>query len=203
MITPNLGINRSLADALFTRTQQRVFRLLFGQPDRSFYSSEIIRHAGAGSGAVQRELERLEASELVNVHRSGRQKYYQANPASPLFSELTSIVSKTVGLADPIRRALAPLAGKIDAAFVFGSVAKGSDRAGSDIDMMIITSGLSYGELFAALEPATKALGRTINPTVYSPAEFRARMKKGNAFLTKVMAQPRLTILGSEADLGA
>lgn len=200
MIQPNLGMKPSLVDALFTKTQQRVFRLIFGQPDQSFYSAEIIKQAGAGSGAVQRELERLEATGLVDVHRRGRQKYYQANPTSPLFDELTSIVSKTVGVVDPLRKALNPIAPKILAAFVFGSVAKGSDHAASDIDLMIISDQLTYGEIFAALEPAAKSLGRPINPTVYSSAEFRTRMKKGNAFLTKVMAQPRIWVIGSEAE---
>lgn len=101
MIQPNLGMKRSLADALFSRTQQRVFRLLFGHPDRSFYSAEIIKDAGAGSGSVQRELERLEASGLVDVHRRGRQKYYQANPRSPLFHELTAIVEKILPGRNP------------------------------------------------------------------------------------------------------
>lgn len=203
MIQPNLGMKRSLADALFSRTQQRVFRLLFGHPDRSFYSAEIIKDADAGSGSVQRELARLEASGLIDVHRRGRQKYYQANPQSPLFDELTGIVSKTVGLVDPLRKALDPLAPSIRAAFVFGSVAKGSDRAASDIDLLIVSDDLSYGEIFEALEPAARMLGRAVNPTVYSSAEFQTRMKKGNAFLTKVMAQPRIWVVGSEAEVVA
>jgi len=201
MIQPTLGMKRSLADALFSRTQQRVLRLLFGQPDRSFYSAEIIKQAGAGSGGVQRELARLEASGLVAVHRSGRQKHFQANPHSPLFVELTAIIRKTVGVAEPIRDALRPLATKINKAFVFGSVAKGTDRANSDIDLMVISDKLTYGEIFAALEPVGKTLGRSVNPTVYSSTDFRLRMKRGNAFLTKVMAQPRIWVIGSEADV--
>ena len=118
----------SLADALFSTTQQRVLGLLFGQPDRSFYATELISLAGSGSGAVQRELARLEQSGLVAVHRIGTQKHYQANPDSPLYSELQGIARKTVGLAEPLRDALAPFAGKIIAAFVYGSVAKRQDR---------------------------------------------------------------------------
>src|SRR5688572_15305175 len=119
----------SLADALFSTTQQRVLGLLFGQPDRSFYATELIAQAGAGSGAVQRELARLEQSGLVTVRRVGTQKHYQANPASPLFDELCGIARKTIGLAEPLRQALAPLTAAIDAAFVFGSVAKKQDTA--------------------------------------------------------------------------
>lgn len=203
MIKPNMGMKRSLADALFSKTQQRVFRLLFGQPDRSFYSAEIIKLAGAGSGSVQRELARLEASGLVVIHRHGRQKHFQANAHSPLFHELSGIVRKTVGVAEPLRDALARLGPRIHAAFVFGSVAKDTDRAGSDIDLMVISDQVSYGEVFAALEPAGAALGRPVNPTVYSSAELRMRIKKGNAFVTKVMSQPRIWVMGSEADVVA
>ena len=129
----------SLADALFTNTQQRVLGLLFGQPDRSYYATEIISLAGSGSGAVQRELARLEQSGLVTMRRIGTQKHYQANPASPLYSELCSIAMKTVGLAEPLREALAPLAEKIIAAFVYGSIAKRADTSTSDIDLMIVS----------------------------------------------------------------
>ena len=139
---PNMGTLRkraarktSLADALFSATQQRVLGFLFGQPDRSFYATELIGLVGAGSGAVQRELARLQKSGLVTVSRLGTQKHYQANPQSPIFEELRDITQKTVGLAQPLREALAPLAPRITAAFVFGSVAKRSDTAASDIDV--------------------------------------------------------------------
>jgi hypothetical protein len=129
MIVPILGAQpssrgstqKSLADALLTKTQQRVLRVLFGQPDRSFYASELIRDAGTGSGAAQRELARLEESGLVVTRRIGNQKHYQANAASPLYSELRNIVLKTVGLAEPLRDALKPVASDIRAAFVYGS----------------------------------------------------------------------------------
>ncbi len=125
---------QSLAGALFSSTQLRLLALLFGQPERSFYTSEIIDHVGAGSGAVQRQLERLTAAGLVNVSRVGRQTHYQANADSPIFAELCSIVQKTVGVAEPLRAAIAPLADRLDFALIYGSVAKGTDRADSDID---------------------------------------------------------------------
>lgn len=178
-----------------------MFRLLFGQPERSFYASELIKQAGTGSGAAQRELIKLEESGLTTVHRVGRQKHYQANPNSPLFTELRSIVSKTVALAEPIREALAPLAPKIRATFIYGSVAKDTDRAQSDIDLMVISDQLTYGEVFGALEAAGRAIGRPINPTLYSRVEFAARIKKGNAFVTRVIAQPRIWVIGSDHDL--
>src|SRR5439155_21762134 len=141
MMVPRLGAKTasrrtarpSLADALFTKTQQRVMRVLFGQPERSFYASELIRDAGTGSGAAQRELARLEGSGLIVTRRIGNQKHYQANATSPLFSELRNIVLKTVGLAEPLRDALKPVAADIRAAFVYGSVAKATDQGASDI----------------------------------------------------------------------
>lgn len=192
---------RSLADALFTKTQQRVMRVLFGQPERSFYASELIRDAGTGSGAAQRELARLEGSGLIVARRVGHQKHYQANAASPLFSELRSIVLKTVGLAEPLRGALKPLSSAIRAAFVYGSVAKATDQAASDIDLMIISDSLTYGELFGAIERVTRTVGRKVNPTVYTVAEFSKRARTENAFVTRVLEQPKLWVIGSDDDL--
>ena len=194
---------RSLADTLFTKTQQRVLGLLFGQPDRSFYASELIRRAGTGSGAAQRELARLESGGLITGRRVGQQKHYQANPTSPLFSELRGIVLKTVGLAEPIRTALGSLARRIRAAFVYGSVAKEGDRADSDIDLLVISDSLTYGEVFEALESAGRAVGRPISPTVYSVAEWTKRARAKNAFVTRILAQPKVWIIGAEHDIPA
>jgi predicted nucleotidyltransferase len=194
---------KGLGGAIFTRTQQRVLGLLFGESGRSFYASEIIRRAGAGSGAVQRELARLEAAGLITVRRVGSQKHLQANSDSPIFSELRSIIEKTVGLADPIRRALDPIAKKISAAFVFGSVAKGSDRSSSDIDLFILSDSISLGQVFALLEPVSATLHRTINPTILSRKEIARRRSSGNAFLTRVLSQPKIWVIGEEHDLAA
>lgn len=192
---------KSLADALFTRTQQRVLGVLFGAPDRSFYASELIRTAGTGSGAAQRELARLEDSGLVVARRIGHQKHYQANAASPLFSELRNIVLKTVGLTEPLRDALKPLSSAIRVAFVYGSVAKATDRAESDIDLMVVSDTLTYADVFGALERPARTLGRQVNPTVYTAAEFSKRARAENAFITKVLEQPKLWVIGSENDL--
>jgi len=192
---------RSLADALLTTTQQRVLRVLFGQPERSFYSAEVIREAGAGSGAAQRELARLEEGGLLVARRIGHQKHYQANASSPLFSEVRNIVLKTVGLAEPLREALKPVSSAIRAAFVYGSVAKATDQAASDIDLLIISDSLTYGEVFGALERVTRTLGRKVNPTVYTAAEFSKRARTENAFVTRLLAQPKLWVIGSADDL--
>ena len=193
----------SLSDALFSTVQQRVLAYLFGQPERSFFATELIKLAGGGSGAVQRELARLAESGLVTVKRVGTQKHYQADPKSPLFAELCSIAQKTVGLAEPLREALAPLAKRITAAFVYGSVAKRSDTAASDFDLLAVSDCLSYADLYAAVEQATARLGRKVNPTVYSRKELARRVKQKNAFVTRVMAQPRIWLIGAESDLAS
>ena len=203
----NMGIKKpravgsGIADALFTKVQQRVLSLLFGNPERSFYANELIALAGSGSGAVQRELAQLEAAALVTVKRVGNQKHYQANPTSPVFTELRGLILKTSGLVDVLRVSLAPLASQIEAAFVFGSVAKNKDTAKSDIDLLVVTQHLTYRELFSALEPATSRLGRVVNPTVYSRNEFEKRVREGNAFVKRVIAQPRVWIIGGDSDL--
>lgn len=193
----------SLADALFSTIQQRVLAYLFGQPERSFFATELIKLAGGGSGAVQRELARLADSGLVTVSRVGTQKHYQANPKAPIFSELCAIAQKTVGLAEPMREALKPLAKRISAAFIYGSVAKKRDTAASDIDLMVVSGSLTYAELFAALEDASERLGRKVNPTVYSPRELAKRVKQGNAFITRVLAQPKIWLVGGESNIAA
>jgi predicted nucleotidyltransferase len=218
MITPIVGINMpnmgtkvrtrvsrapgrtSLADVLFSTIQQRVLAYLFGQPERSFFATELIKLAG-GSGAVQRELARLEDSGLVTVTRMGTQKHHQANPESPIFAELCAIAQKTVGLAEPLREALAPLAERITAAFVFGSVAKRRDTATSDIDVLVLSDTVDYADAFAALQSAEAKLGRTVNPTVYTPANWRKKREEGNAFVAKVAAQPKVFLIGTEKDL--
>ena len=175
--------------------------MLFGNHARSFYANELIALAGSGSGAVQRELAKLEAAELLTVRRIGNQKHYQANASAPIFEELRGLVLKTSGLVDVLRSALAPLAAKIDAALVFGSVAKGLDTAKSDIDLLAIGETLSYAELFAALEPASARLKRTINPTLYSRLEIDKRIRDGDSFVERILEQPKLWIIGEDRGL--
>lgn len=193
----------SVADALFNKGQQRVLAVLFGNPGRSFYANEIIALADSGTGAVQRELARLESAGLVTVKRVGKQKHYQANPEAPVFAELRAMVLKTSGLGDVLRNALAPLSGDIRAAFVYGSVAKREDTATSDIDLMVISDRLTYADLFAALEQATRRLGRKVNPTVYTPSELARRIRQGNAFVRRVLSRPKIWLIGGERELAS
>ena len=152
-----------LVAALFTPVQARVLGLLFGQPERRYQSAELIRLAQGGTGAVHRQLARLADAGLVTVTRSGNQKHYQARRDSPVFHELHGLVVKTVGLVEPVRQALWDLRREIRAAFVYGSIAKGTDRATSDIDLMVISDAPDYTALYAALAQAEAALGRRIN----------------------------------------
>ena len=188
----------SLADALFTTTQQRVLALLFGQPSRSFYASELIELTGSGSGAVQRELKRLASSGLVTVKHIGNQKHYQANPDSPVFEELSRLVKKTVALADPIRAALMMLAARIELAMLYGSVVKGTDTATSDIDLLIVADGITLEDIYSALAPVEADLDRKISPALYTPREFADRKAANNPFLARVLAGEHLVLIGKD-----
>ena len=206
---PNMSRNlkhrppAGLADALFPSTRQRVLACLFGRPGRSFYATELVRLTGGGSGAVQRELARLAHSGLATVRRIGNQKHYQANPESPIFSELRGIVDKTLGLAEPLRQALVPMEEHIAAAFVFGSFAKREDTATSDIDLMVISDTLTYSDVFSALAKTEAQLGRPVNPTLYSPKEFRQRTREGRAFVKRALSQPKIWLIGEENALAS
>jgi len=202
-ISTNSTGTSSIANALFPRVRQRVLAVLFGRPDRSFYANEVIALAQSGTGAVQRELADLSAAGLLTVSRQGNQRHYQANTSAPVFAELRGLVLKTLGLADVLRSALAPLAGQIDGAFVYGSVARQQDTAHSDVDVMIVSATLGYGEVFGALEVATVSLGRKVNPTLYSPADWYKRLDHDNAFVHRVWEQPKIWLIGNEAQLHA
>lgn len=195
------AITLGLAGALFSKVQLSVIGLMIGQPDRSFSISEIIGLAGSGSGAVQRELEKLTAARIVTTGLSGKRKLYRANRQSPIFSELYGLVMKTVGLAEPLRKALMPYRPKIDFAFVYGSVARGTDNPQSDIDLMIIGKEIAYANIFRALLPAEKTLQRPIHPNVMSVDDWRKRRAQKSAFVTKIAEQPKLFVMGTDNEL--
>lgn len=192
--------NTNLLDALFSKVRASVLGLLYGNPDRSYYTNEIIRLTGSGSGAVRRELEQLVAVDLVSKHKMGNQVHYQANAASPLFHDLRNLILKTFGLADVLKAALTPLAEKIEFAFVYGSVAKHQDKATSDIDIMLISDSLSYADIYPLLEEPQTKLGRPINPTFYSLAEWQTKLTAKNNFVTQLMTQPKIFLIGVEGE---
>ena len=194
----NSGVGVSaLADALFTSTQRRVVALLFGQPDRDFFVTEIITLVGAGRGAVQRELARLARSGLAVVSQAGNRKYYRANRDSPLFDEICSIVRKTVSVEVSIRGALEPLADRLALALLFGSVVRQTDTAASDIDLLLVSDELTLEMIYTALAPVEKLLGRRVNPTVYTPDEFRRRRATKTGFLARVLQSPHTVLMGN------
>ena len=193
----------SLSDALFSKVQARVLGLLFGNPDRSFYANELFRLAGTGTGAGVRELAKLSAAGLLTVNKIGNQKHYQANRETPIFDELRGIVLKTLGMADILRQGLLPMADKISVAFIYGSIAKGTDTAKSDIDVMVIGDHIDYPEVYTALMPAEAQLARKVSLAIYSRQDIIKKLKAENAFLTRIMAQPKIFLIGSENDLPA
>jgi len=190
-----------LAGAMFSRVQLRVLHLLFGNPDRSFHASEIIRLAESGSGSVQRELEKLTKAGIAVSTVSGNRKLYQANRQSPIFRELHGIILKTVGLADPIRKALKPFGARIAFAFVYGSIARGTDTAKSDIDLMILGENLSYGDIFSAMHKAERQVLRPINPNLMTVAEWKQKIGEKNAFVANVRKQPKIFVVGTDHEL--
>ena len=188
-MTTNIG------DALFTKVQQKVLTLFFGQPDRSFYLSEVVRLAMMGTGVVSRELSKLADAGLLIKSKQGNQNHYQANKASPIFNELFNIIKKTFGISGLLKAAIVPLAAQLEQAFIYGSVAKGEEHAGSDVDVMLVGHDLNYSEIMQLFESVEEQLQRPINPTLYSPTEFAERLLEGQNFLSKVMAQPRINSL--------
>ncbi len=190
----------ALADALFTTSQQKVLALLFGQPNREFFVTEIIRLAGCGRGAVQRELAKLAESGLATVSSSGNRRYYRANHESPPFEELCKIVRKTIGLEVSTRKALVPLADRLVLAVLFGSVARGAESATSDIDLLLVSDELTLEVVYKALSSTEKSLGRCINPTLLRLDEFQLRRKDKNGFVAQVLDRPHSVLVGTLYD---
>lgn len=193
--------SRQIAEqSLFGRTRSVLLAMIYGHADQSFYLRQLVRAVGGGHGALQRELKRLTVMGLIVRRAQGNQVLYQANSQSPIFSEIKSLVTKTVGIHDVIRSALASLRREIQIAFVYGSVARQRERANSDVDLMVVGDA-SFSEVVSALGPAQRALGREINPTVFPASEFRSKLAAGNHFLRSVMKEKRLFVLGIEDDL--
>ena len=183
-----------ISDALFTETQQKVLGLLYGQPERSFYTNEILRLTGMGVATIKRELDRMLAAGILGMTRIGNQHHYQANPQCPVYAELLGIVKKTFGVTEVLRMALQPLAEKIEQAFVFGSVASGKETAASDIDLLIIGKA-GFAEVVSVLYPAQTTLGREVNPKIYRRKEWTRMQNAKDAFVTEVMTKPRMDVI--------
>jgi DNA-binding transcriptional ArsR family regulator len=185
---------------LFGRTRGTVLATLFGHADQSYYLRQLARAVGAGHGAVQRELKHLTDLGLISRRTQGNQVLYQADSRSPIFPEIKSLVSKTVGIHDALRSALASFESEIEVAFVYGSVAQQTERAASDIDLMIL-GNVDFGAVVSGLSSTQKILNREINPTVFPVSEFQSRLRAGNHFLRSVMKGKKLFILGTDREL--
>jgi predicted nucleotidyltransferase len=202
-IIPRMGIRHlsGIGEALYSRTRQAVLRLFFSRPDRRFLQKEVILHIGLGSGTVQRELERLWKAEILLRSVEGRQTYFQANPQNPIFAELRGLVRKTFGLPHVIRQALEPMARRIDLAFIFGSIASGTEKSSSDVDLMVVSDAVSLSDLVPAIRRAEDELGREVNPSLYSVEEFRRRLAEGQNFLATVLRGRKIFVIGDEDEL--
>jgi predicted nucleotidyltransferase len=192
----------SLSDALFSKVQQRVLALIFSHPERSFYTTEIVQQVRSGVGAVERELSRLERSGLVSAERIGNRKYFRANQATPVFEDLRGLIEKTAGFAEPIKKSLEPYANSIKSAFVYGSVAKGTDTAQSDIDLMVIGDDLNYSDLYTAAQNVERKLRRKVHPLFLSPEDWHRRISDKGSVFSKINHSPKIFIIGSEKDIG-
>jgi len=177
-----------------------VLALLFGHVDQAFYLREIVRQTAAAHGAVQREVKNLSAAGILLRTTRGRNVYYQADPQCPIFSELRGMIMKTAGVAEPLRAALTPLAKRISVAFIYGSFARLEPRGSSDLDLLIIGE-VEFGDVVSSLSPTQEKLGREINPTVYPEAEFRKKLAERHHFLTSVLTEPKIFIIGDESEL--
>ena len=188
------------SESLFGHTRSAVLRMLYSHAGQEFYLRQLVRAVGSGHGALQRELKRLTDMGLIVRRSQGNQVLFQANAQSPIFPEIKSLITKTVGIHDVIRSSLASLGSEIQIAFVYGSVARQQERANSDVDLMVVGNA-PFGEVVSALAPAQRTLGREINPTVFAVDEFRSKLASGNHFLSRVMNEKKLFVLGTENEL--
>lgn len=199
-MVPNMGTQASmLSKVLFGQTRRSVLALLFGHADEQFYLREIARRGGTGIGATQRELGQLTEAGLISRVRRGHQIYYQANRKNPIFSELKSILVKTSGVRGILLEGLTSLEDRIKLAFVFGSIARGEEKASSDVDLMVVGE-VSFTDVVSALGQIEAKLGREVNPTVYGPEEFREKLAVKNHFLSTIAKEKKLFVIGDERE---
>ena len=189
----------SIADALFSKTKKAAIGVLFTRPDVSFHLRELARMARVTPTMMAKEMEVMTQAGLVVERRDGNRRVFRANATSPIFNELAGIAKKTAGVADIVREALAQVPG-IDMAFIFGSVARGEDRATSDVDLFVV-GRCDYGVILDACNKAGDAIGRSVNPVIYTLEELAAPVKEENAFMAEVRGRPRILLMGSNDDI--
>ncbi len=197
----HFGVGSGIGEALFSKVRRKVLALFLLNPEKHFYFREAVRLLGDSPGSLQRELKTLTASGILTIEKIGIHIFYRANVASPVFAELRSIVMKTFGLVDIFKDVLRSQSdGQIEIAWIYGSVARAQDTSSSDIDVIVVGS-LSFRELVVILEPIEKSVMREVNPTLYSPEEFRAKLSEENNFIQNVLESDKLFIIGDNDDL--
>jgi len=192
--------NKNLSSTLFGKARRAVLSLLYGHSNESFYLRQIVRATDVGLGPVQRELKQLTDVGIIRRSVQGRQVYYRANPDSPIFRELKSLIAKTAGIAETLQSALSPLKEHISIAFVYGSVAKGEENHRSDVDLLIVGE-VTFSQVVRVLRSAQETLGREINPTVYPVKEFRSRIAEEHYFIRNVLNGEKIFVIGDEDEL--
>ena len=194
-------MKEDLSLTLFGKTRRAVLILLLTRPREEFYLRQIVAEARTGLGATQRELATLAGAGISERREKGKKIFYQANNKSPIFKELCSLLTKTAGAGEAVKKALLPLKHRIEVAFLYGSAAEGAFRGtGSDIDLMVIGQ-VTFSELSSLLRPAEELLGREINPTVYTTKEFKKKLLAKHPFILNVLKRPKVYLFGSEHEL--
>lgn len=190
----------NLGTTLFGKARRGILSLLYGHVDEEYYLRQVVRTTGMGLGPVQRELKQLTEAGIIQRRVRGHQVYYQANPASPIFKELKSLITKTAGIGDTLRNALAPSAGRIRVAFIFGSIANGNEDKASDIDVMVV-GDISFGDVVSLLSEAEEQLSREVNSVVYHHSEFKRKVKEDHHFVKTVLEGEKIFLIGDESEL--
>ncbi len=191
----------TVSELLFpAQYRRKALALLLLRPERRLHVREIARVTATSPGTMAKELDQLQKAGLLEKHHVGNQVQFSANTAHPIFAELTGLLRKTVGLADVLAEALAQVADRIRVAFVFGSVARATEHARSDVDIIII-GDIGFAQALEALYPAQETLQREINPKVYGAREWTAKLKSGSTFLAEVLAKPKIFLIGNQHDL--
>lgn len=188
------------ADALFPKIRQNILAATYSQPEKWWFLSELAVHLHVSPSSLQRELESLSGSAILRKRRDGNRLYFQAETESPIYAPLRDLIIQTLGVTAELKESLAPLSPEILCAFVYGSVALEKERATSDVDFMVVgKAGL------AALSPVLRRLenkfNREINATCYRPEEFRRKIKSSNHFLTDVLSEKKIFLIGDEHEL--
>ncbi len=195
-------MRKYILDALFPQTRQAILSAVLLRPDKWWYLTDLANYLGVSPSSLQRELASLVNGDLLISRKDGKRVYYRINQNCPIVEELQTIFVKTSGIADVIRSGLKRFVGKIEIAFVYGSVARTEELSTSDVDLMII-GDVGLADLAPGLRRAEKTLGREVNPTLYSPQEFLQRHKEGDSFINTVLSGSKIFLKGSDSELEA